>query len=183
MNAERYRQLPSEYGSDDERDPDSIDTIVIHSMYNPKSETPFTAESCKAILDEYKVSAHYLIDRDGTAWQLIPENRMAWHAGKSRMPEPDKREKVNFFSIGIELISNESYGFTDAQYTALVPLIRDIMERCPIRNILGHEDITAGVRENPKTDPWNFDWDRFRSGIGQVNDLDPFLMIGPQSSG
>ncbi len=172
--------LESGFGSDDERDPRIIDTIIIHSMYNPNSETPYTASACKAILDEYEVSADYLVDREGKIWQLVPENRMAWHAGKSRMPAPDQRPRVNSFSIGIELIGNEIEGFTDGQYDSLTLLVNDIMGRSPISYIFGHKDITQGVRENPKTDPWNLDWQRFRSALGQIRDTTSCI-IGPQA--
>ena len=47
-----------------------------------------------------KASAHLVIDLDGTATQLAPFNRVAWHAGKSVWK---RRSNCNSFSIGIEL--------------------------------------------------------------------------------
>jgi N-acetyl-anhydromuramyl-L-alanine amidase AmpD len=63
------QDIPSEFGSDDERGLNTIDTIVIHSMYNPNRETPYAVNECKAILDEYEVSTHYLVDREGVVWR------------------------------------------------------------------------------------------------------------------
>lgn len=169
--------LPSKFGSDVERDPSTIDTIVLHSMYNPNSNTPFSIEACKAVLDEYEVSAHYVIDREGVIWQLVPEERAAWHAGISRMPQPDGRTGIAHFSIGIELIGNETDVFSDEQYDSAIALSLNIISRRPIRNILGHMHIaSAEVRPNdPKTDPWNFDWDRFKvclkAGLGDLKAL------------
>lgn len=140
-----------------------VDTIVIHSMFNPDSRTPYTIEACIAILNRYEVSAHYLIDREGKICRLVPEDRQAWHAGASKMPPPDNRSGVNAFSIGIELIGNEVGGFTNRQYMFLVRLTSDITGRIPIRYILGHSDIAP----DRKTDPWNFDWGRYRLLLGK----------------
>jgi len=153
----------SQFTETERRKPEEIDTIVIHSMYNPNSNTPYTAQACKEILDEYEVSTHYIIDREGQIWQLVPEEKMAWHAGISRMPDPDGREKVNRFSIGIELVGNYTDGFTDQQHKAVSTLVIDIINRHPITAVVGHNDIAgAAIRRNDiKTDPWNFDWQRF----------------------
>lgn len=183
MNAERppiIKELPSEFGSDEKR-PSPIDTIVIHSMYNPTSDAPFSIEACKAILDTYEVSAHYIIDREGIIHRLVQDDHMAWHAGKSRMPNPDAREKVNAFSIGIELVGNETSGFTDAQYESLKLLTTDIMARESIAYIVGHNQIAGReVRgEDFKTDPWMFDWNRYRYDMANISKTTETLYIGP----
>lgn len=52
------------------------------------------------------VSAHIVIDRDGTIFQCRPFDRTAAHAGKSTWFDPAakiSRENCNAFSIGIEL--------------------------------------------------------------------------------
>jgi N-acetyl-anhydromuramyl-L-alanine amidase AmpD len=93
-------------------------------------------------------------------WQLVAEDKKAWHAGISTMPE-DGREGVNDFSIGIELIGTEDTDFTEAQYQALALLTKEILSRHTIRYIYGHCDVAPGR----KTDPWNFDWLRYRQDI------------------
>lgn len=50
--------------------------------------------------DEVFVSAHFVINRDGGIVQIVPCNRVAYHAGRSRLGD---REEYNLFSIGIEL--------------------------------------------------------------------------------
>ena len=49
-----------------------------------------------------KVSAHLVIDRDGTITQLVPFNRVAWHAGPSKF---DGKDGMNNYSIGIEMVN------------------------------------------------------------------------------
>ena len=137
-----------------------IDTIILHSMHNPERKDRFSAHSCKECLDKYSVSSHYLIDLDGTVWQLVAEDKKAWHAGISIMPE-DGRQGVNDFSIGIELIGTEDTDFTEAQYQALILLTKEILCRHPVRYIYGHCDVAPGR----KTDPWEFDWPRFQQNL------------------
>ena len=134
-----------------------IDTIILHSMYHPEvcPSQQLKLDACIQRLDEYSVSAHYIIDVAGGVWQLVAESARAWHAGQSQMPT-DGRKKVNDFSIGIELIGNETTEFTQAQYTALIQLVDEIKTRHPISAILEHAEIAPGR----KTDPWGFDWNQ-----------------------
>ena len=70
--------------------------IVIH--YTGMADSP----SARARLcdEAAEVSAHWLIDADGTTEQLVCETRRAWHAGAGRWQGLDD---VNSRSIGIEL--------------------------------------------------------------------------------
>jgi N-acetylmuramoyl-L-alanine amidase len=106
-----------------------------------------------------EVSAHYMIDEDGTVSRLVPEDKRAWHAGRSYWRGVTD---VNSASVGIELVNpGHEWGyrpFPDAQMEALVPLLADIVKRhnVPRANVVGHSDI-APAR---KTDPGElFDWD------------------------
>jgi hypothetical protein len=132
-----------------------IDTIVIHSNYNTLSDDPY---SIKGAIDQFKmygVAAHYIIDRDGTIYQLVDEKNIAYHAGVSKMK--DGRTDVNDFSIGIELMVKDSGDSpTSGQYTALNSLISGIKKRWPIKYVVGHSDIAPGR----KTDPWGIQWDK-----------------------
>ncbi len=108
---------------------------------------------------EAEVSAHYLIDEDGTVVRLVDEANRAWHAGRSYWCGTTD---INSASIGIELVNpGHEFGyrpFTDAQMEALIPLLADIVRRHAITpaNVIGHSDI-APAR---KTDPGElFDWD------------------------
>lgn len=78
------------------------------------------------------VSAHYLVDRDGTVYSLVPEERAAWHAGMGRLPwETCPAYDFNHRSVGVE-IANAGDGkepFTEAQYVALGELVPDVLKR------------------------------------------------------
>ncbi|ERP39151.1 N-acetylmuramoyl-L-alanine amidase [Chitinivibrio alkaliphilus] len=146
----------------------AIDTLVIHaiSAIERTKTSPHDREEILSLFLEYEVSAHYLILRNGVCHALVPEEKKAWHCGKSIMPPPDNRHGVNAFSIGIELVGGEpGKPFTPAQYNSLVPLIKDICSRHSIQKILGHEDIAGsraikmGIRPDEKKDPGpNFNW-------------------------
>lgn len=65
-----------------------------------------TAQSSIASMRATGLSAHFVIDRDGTLYQCRPCNRTAAHAGKSRWQDPrngTRYEGLNTCSIGIEL--------------------------------------------------------------------------------
>ena len=49
-----------------------------------------------------KVSCHYLIDRSGKTYRLVKDNKVAWHAGKSKWKS---FVNLNYNSIGIELVN------------------------------------------------------------------------------
>lgn len=146
-----------------------IDTIIIHAMsaINVYPKNPFSVEKCIKILVDCEVSSHYLIGRNGKIYYLVDEEKKAWHAGVSRMPPPDRREGVNDFSIGIELVGNENLPFEDKQYSSLNFLLDDIKKRREIKNILGHQHVATqklveeGLRKDAKWDPGKlFDWNK-----------------------
>jgi len=117
-----------------------------------------------------EVSAHYLIDEDGTVIRLVPEDKRAWHAGRAYWRG---MTDINSASIGIELVNpGHEFGyrpFADAQMEALIPLLADIVRRHAISPamVLGHSDV-APAR---KTDPGElFDWDmlaRYRLALAR----------------
>lgn len=108
------------------------------------------------------VSAHFLIERDGTVIQFVSCLDRAWHAGVSCF---DGRENCNDFSLGIELEGTDHLPFTDAQYAALTELTRVLQSAYPaisVERICGHSDIAPGR----KTDPGPaFDWTRLRRAL------------------
>jgi N-acetylmuramoyl-L-alanine amidase len=151
-----------------------VDTVVIHYLSGINVDRARWSDPrlCLDILRQYRVSAHYMIDRAGTVYTLVDEGNVAWHAGGSLMPAPDNRRGVNRFSVGIELIATHTSGFTDAQYDALATLVRGIKARHPIRDIVGHDQISGsravalGLRRDIKPDPGpRFDWGRFRGMV------------------
>lgn len=114
-----------------------------------------------------KVSAHYLIEEDGTLWRLVDEAKRAWHAGASFWRGC---RDINGVSIGIELVNpGHEFGyraFPEAQMAALEALARDILARHPIppRGVLAHSDVAPQRKQDPGE---LFDWARMgRAGIG-----------------
>lgn len=102
------------------------------------------------------VSAHYLISRDGTVYQLVDERARAWHAGQSKWGSDSD---INSSSLGIELDNNGHEPFPDPQISALLSLLSDIKQRfsIPQANFLGHADVAP----KRKTDPSRyFPWKR-----------------------
>ncbi|WP_066809609.1 N-acetylmuramoyl-L-alanine amidase [Sphingomonas asaccharolytica] len=105
-----------------------------------------------------EVSAHYLIDEDGTIHRPVAEDKRAWHAGQSHWRGITD---VNSASIGIELVNpGHEFGYREfpaAQIEALVPLLAEIKDRYEITrgNIVGHSDIAPTRKQDPgELFPW-----------------------------
>ena len=107
-----------------------------------------------AAIASLKVSAHFLIRRDGELLQFVGCNDRAWHAGVS---DWKGRAQCNDFSIGIELEGADDSPYAAAQYTMLARLVRALRRVYPIADVAGHSDV-APTR---KTDPGPaFNWSR-----------------------
>jgi N-acetyl-anhydromuramoyl-L-alanine amidase len=148
-----------------------VSAIVVHSISLPPGEyggfdieqffTNVLDPSGHAFYPEIaglKVSAHFLVRRNGAVVQFVPVHRRAWHAGQSWC---EGRGRVNDFSVGIELEGTDKSPFDPEQYEALAGLARSLMQYYPAitrDRIYGHSDIAPGR----KTDPGPFfDWRRF----------------------
>jgi AmpD protein len=104
-----------------------------------------------------RVSAHFLIRRDGAVIQFVDCAKRAWHAGVSSWRG---RLRCNDFSIGIELEGTDTRPYTARQYARLARLVRALRQRYPIADVVGHSDVAPGR----KTDPGAaFDWTRLRA--------------------
>lgn len=107
---------------------------------------------------EAKVSSHYLVEEDGRVFRLVPEERRAWHAGRSFWRG---RRNVNGDSIGIEIVNpGHEWGYRpypDAQIQAVTDLIADIRTRWSIEDgdIVGHSDVAPTRKVDPgELFPW-----------------------------
>lgn len=133
----------------DERRPNFV---IIHHTSNDGAE-----HALSTLTDPLRrVSAHYLIARDGTIYYLVDELARAWHAGESYW---GGSRDLNSASIGIELDNNGDEPFTEPQIESLLVLLADIKERykIPTANFLGHGDVAP----ERKTDPsGRFPWKR-----------------------
>lgn len=132
-----------------------VSMIVLHYTGMPSAE-----EALERLRDpQAKVSAHYCINEDGTVTRLVPEDKRAWHAGRSYWRGITD---VNSASVGIELVNpGHEWGyrpFPDAQMEALVPLLAAIKRRhdIPRANIVGHSDVAPARKEDPGE---LFDWE------------------------
>ncbi len=107
---------------------------------------------------ESQVSAHYLVDEDGSIFSLVDESKRAWHAGKSRWRGVSD---INSASVGIEIVNpGHEFGyrpFPDEQIAALIPLVASIKECHAIGrgNVVGHSDVAPARKEDPgELFPW-----------------------------
>ena len=141
----------------------AVDMLVLH--YTGMTSA---AEALDRLCDPAAaVSAHYLVEEDGTVWRLVPEARRAWHAGVASWRG---RSDVNAASIGIELVNpGHEFGyrpFPEAQIAALETLCREIVARHAIapRDVVGHSDVAPERKQDPGE---LFPWARLaRAGIG-----------------
>lgn len=108
-----------------------------------------------------RVSAHFLIGRDGAVTQFVSANDRAWHAGVSVY---GGRERCNDFSIGIEVEGSDFRPFEDSQYLALAGLTEALLKRYPITDLAGHEHVAPGRKTDPG--PY-FDWVRYRESLAR----------------
>lgn len=138
------------------------DALVLHYTGMPR---------CLDALDrlcdvEAQVSAHYLVEESGKIWQLAPEARRAWHAGRSRWgAETD----LNSRSIGIEICNPGHDGgappFPRRQIERVAALVADIVRRRAIApaRVLAHSDIAPDRKDDPGE---RFPWGRLaRDGL------------------
>ena len=138
-----------------ERNNKDINFVIIHYT-GMKSETAAIKRLCNS---KSKVSSHYFIKKNGEILNLIPDNYIAWHAGKSRWK---KKIFLNKDSIGIE-IQNPGHSFnypnfSEKQIVALKKLLRFLMKKYKVlkKNVLGHSDIAPDRKKDPgEKFPWH----------------------------
>ena len=154
----------------------TVELVVVHNISLPPGEFggPHVAELFTNTLDpqghpyfeeiaDLRVSAHFLIRRDGHVIQFVSTKDVAWHAGVSQWRN---REKCNEFSLGIELEGTDTHLYTQEQYARLEEIILKCRTAHPDIEedaIVGHSDIAPGR----KTDPGeSFDWQELQTRLG-----------------
>ena len=109
-----------------------------------------------------KVSCHFFIRRDGELIQFVATQKRAWHCGASTCLG---RDKVNDFSIGVELEGLDNSEFEQSQYDMLIKLTQCLQQAYPLitnDRIFGHQHIAPGR----KTDPGSgFNWYYYLSSL------------------
>jgi N-acetylmuramoyl-L-alanine amidase len=106
-----------------------------------------------------EVSAHYLIGGDGQLWQMVAEDRRAWHAGAGSWAG---QGDINSRSIGIELDNRGTHPFSEPQMAVLQVLLGQILARWSIapEGVIAHSDMAPGRKADPGP---RFDWARLAS--------------------
>ncbi|MBP2299480.1 N-acetylmuramoyl-L-alanine amidase [Azospirillum picis] len=140
-----------------------VELLVLHY-----TGMPGAAEALARLCDPAaQVSAHYTVDEDGTIYAHVPEERRAWHAGRSSWRGSDD---VNSRSVGIEIVNpGHEFGyrpFPAVQMAAVAELCRDVILRHGIAaaDVLGHSDVAPARKEDPGE---LFDWPGLAAqGIG-----------------
>ncbi|MGN5373881.1 N-acetylmuramoyl-L-alanine amidase [Sphingomonas hankookensis] len=132
-----------------------VTMIVLHYTGMPDAASAIARLTDPAA----QVSAHYLIDEDGTIHRMVAEDKRAWHAGRAQWRGITD---VNSASVGIELVHpGHEWGyraFAEAQIDALIPLVHAIKDRHAITrgNVVGHSDIAPARKQDPgELFPWN----------------------------
>lgn len=152
---------------------ENISLLVIHNISlppyqygGPYIEQLFTNRlnpSAHPFFDEIKhlrVSAHFLIRRNGEIVQFVSTENRAWHAGVSSF---NGRESCNDFSIGIELEGCDFEPFEPEQYEILSQLTKVLRARYTLRAVRGHEHIAPGRKTDPG--PY-FNWQQYQTESG-----------------
>lgn len=136
-----------------------VSLLVLHYTGMKTGEAALERLCC----DEAKVSAHYMVEENGRIFQMVEEDKRAWHAGVS---EWRGETNINSASIGIEIVNGghdwpladgSLPPYPDVQINALIPLCKAIMSRHNIgaRGVIGHSDIAPLRKQDPGEHfPW-----------------------------
>ncbi len=129
--------LSDRYGIDEEIPTIDPKIIVLHYTVIPTMQGTYEAFYPPELPDtrpeirgagSLNVSSHYLVDRDGTIYRLMPDTLMARHV-----------IGLNHCAIGIENVGGtESLPLTKAQLKADIWLVRQLKEEYPIEYLIGH---------------------------------------------
>ena len=123
--------------------------VIHHTAQNACEQTLKTFT-----LERTKVSAHYVICKDGTIHHMLNDYMRAWHGGISKW---GNNTDLNSSSIGIELDNNGFEPFDSAQINSLLLLLAQLKEtyKIPDANFIGHADIAPKRKVDPNIQfPW-----------------------------
>jgi len=123
--------------------------VIHHTAQNSCEQTLKTFT-----LERTKVSAHYVICKDGTIHHMLNDYLRAWHGGVAKW---GNNTDINSSSIGIELDNNGFEPFDSAQINSLLLLLAKLKDsyKIPVNNFIGHGDIAPGRKVDPNIQfPW-----------------------------
>jgi N-acetylmuramoyl-L-alanine amidase len=146
--------------------------VIIH--HTAQNGCPLTVHAFATV--QSKVSAHYVICKDGTVYHMLNDYLRAWQAGLSKW---GNNSDINSSSIGIELDNNGYEYFTDAQLSSLLTLLDTLKAKykIPQENFIGHGDIAPGRKVDPN---WRFPWKMLADhGFGNWYDDTTNIVVPP----
>jgi N-acetylmuramoyl-L-alanine amidase len=114
------------------REQERIQFLVLHN-----TDGPFADSLAHLKNPASRVSAHYIIDRTGYIYQLVPDAQTSWNSGDKRM---------NQQSIGVEVVASEALqNFALVQESALVALAKFLMDAydLPVSNVILHRAVSS----------------------------------------
>ncbi|TDS14804.1 N-acetylmuramoyl-L-alanine amidase [Sphingobacterium paludis] len=123
--------------------------IIHHTAQHSLSQTVRTFQ-----LEHTKVSAHYIVGKDGRVVQMLNDYLRSWHAGRSKW---GSITDMNSVSLGIELDNNGREPFPEAQVQSLMVLLDTLKTKyqIPFTNFIGHADIAPTRKDDPSMFfPW-----------------------------
>ncbi|MFD2596876.1 N-acetylmuramoyl-L-alanine amidase [Sphingobacterium griseoflavum] len=123
--------------------------VIHHTAQHSINQTIRTFQ-----LQHTKVSAHYVIGKDGRVVQMLNDYLRSWHAGKSKW---GNITDMNSVSLGIELDNNGREPFAEAQIQSLLVLLDSLKTKyqIPFTNFIGHADIAPTRKDDPSLFfPW-----------------------------
>ncbi len=123
--------------------------IIHHTAQNSCEQTLRTFT-----LERTKVSAHYVICKDGSVHHMLNDYLRAWHGGVAKW---GNNTDINSSSIGIEIDNNGYEPFEPNQISSLLVLLTNLKDKykIPTENFVGHGDIAPGRKVDPNI---NFPW-------------------------
>jgi len=166
------RRIESPNCDDRPQDAGPVDLLVIHAISLPPGE--FCGDAIERLFTNQldprghpyfagiaglRVSAHFLIRRDGELIQFVPTHLRAWHAGASNWRG---RARCNDFSVGVELEGDDCQPFAAAQYDTLAALVQELHRGLTLSSCAAHSDIAPARKTDPGV---YFDWPRFYSAL------------------
>lgn len=148
----------------------TLDVVVLHHISLPAGqfggdavERLFTDriapdEPLLGELASLRVSAHFFLRRSGEIIQFVNVHDRAWHAGTSAWRG---RERVNDFSIGIEIEGDNATTFSDLQYASLNQLLATLNSAFSVNVLTTHSEIAFGRKIDPGS---KFDFSQISQG-------------------
>jgi N-acetylmuramoyl-L-alanine amidase len=143
--------------------------VIHHTAQNSCEQTLKTFT-----LERTKVSAHYVICKDGTVHHMLNDYMRAWHGGIGSW---GNNTDLNSSSIGIEIDNNGFEPFEQAQINSLLQLLAQLKNKyqIPVDHFIGHSDIAPRRKVDPNI---NFPWKTLANlGYGIWFEPDPNIQL------